>query len=149
MESLDSVKLADKLQSACAAVGREPLSVFVQVNTSGEDSKSGVAPGQETLNLVAHVRQRCPLLRFAGLMTIGKLDHVSGEYFDRLASCRAEVCAAEGLDPQSVELSMGMSGDFELAMRHGSTNIRVGSSIFGARVYPPRPASPPLAHGES
>ena len=57
------------------------------------------------------------------------------ENFESLSACRAEVCAALGLPEGEVELSMGMSGDFEQAIEMGSTNVRVGSTIFGARQY--------------
>ena len=68
-------------------------------------------------------------------MTIG----LSGslEDFRVLAGCREVLCEALGLQHDEVELSMGMSGDNEEAIRHGATNIRVGSTIFGARSYPP------------
>lgn len=57
------------------------------------------------------------------------------ENFESLSACRAEICAALGLPEGEVELSMGMSGDFEQAIEMGSTNVRVGSTIFGARQY--------------
>ena len=57
------------------------------------------------------------------------------ENFVSLAACRTEVCAALGLPEDQLELSMGMSGDFEQAIEMGSTNVRVGSTIFGARQY--------------
>lgn len=57
------------------------------------------------------------------------------ENFQLLAECRLEVCQALGLDEAAVELSMGMSGDFDQAIEMGSTNVRVGSTIFGARDY--------------
>lgn len=67
-------------------------------------------------------------------MTIGALGDM--ECFDRLSACRDAVAAGLGVEPQTLELSMGMSGDFEEAIRKGSTNVRVGSTIFGARFYP-------------
>ncbi|KAL3148057.1 hypothetical protein ABBQ38_014343 [Trebouxia sp. C0009 RCD-2024] len=69
-------------------------------------------------------------------MTIGQQDYTSKpEDFQCLARCREEVCDALNLKPEDVELSMGMSGDFEEASAAGSTNIRVGSTIFGKRDY--------------
>lgn len=67
-------------------------------------------------------------------MTIGAPGDM--ECFDRLFVCRDGVAAGLGVEPQALELSMGMSGDFEEAIRRGSTNVRVGSTIFGARYYP-------------
>ncbi|KAI3436435.1 hypothetical protein D9Q98_005852 [Chlorella vulgaris] len=136
LETVDSAKLASKLDSTVAALGRPPLAVFVQVNTSGEESKYGVEPA-ECVALARHIQEQCPHLRFAGLMTIGMPDYSSRpENFQCLQDCRRAVCDALGLEEAAVELSMGMSGDFEAAIEMGSTNVRVGSTIFGARQYP-------------
>lgn len=67
-------------------------------------------------------------------MTIGAPGDM--DCFDRLSACREAVAAGLGIEPHALELSMGMSGDFEEAIRRGSTNVRVGSTIFGARFYP-------------
>ncbi|KAK3432106.1 hypothetical protein EUGRSUZ_E04004 [Eucalyptus grandis] len=70
-------------------------------------------------------------------MTIGNLDYTSTpENFKTLATCRSEVCKALGIPEGKCELSMGMSGDFEQAIEMGSTNVRIGSIIFGPREYP-------------
>eukprot|EP00744_Colponema_vietnamica_P022159 GILI01031790.1.p1 GENE.GILI01031790.1~~GILI01031790.1.p1 ORF type:complete len:268 (+),score=45.49 GILI01031790.1:82-804(+) len=136
VESVDSEKLASKLDAACSSVGRESLNVFVQVNTSGEDSKSGCEPA-ECVPLVRHVLNQCPRLKFMGLMTIGRLaDTPQPDCFQLLSDCRRQVCEQLQLDPANVELSMGMSGDYNIALEMGSTNVRVGSSIFGHRTYP-------------
>lgn len=133
VESVDSAKLAGLLDKACAAAGRaDKLRVCVQVNTSGEPQKGGVEPGHAA-ELAVHIRDNCPHLHLAGLMTIGELGAVASVFFERLVAERRAVAVALGVDPQQLELSMGMSGDFELAIEHGSTNVRVGSSIFGAR----------------
>ena len=109
---------------------------MVQVNTSGEESKSGVEPGAPVVDLAKHIAEECANLRFRGLMTIGMPDYTSRpENFEALRKCREEVCAALDVDPEEVELSMGMSGDFEAAIEMGSDSVRVGSSIFGARDY--------------
>lgn len=136
VETVDSAKLADRLDRAVAGAGRqEPLSVAVQVNTSGEESKHGAEPA-DVVALAAHVARSCPHLRLAGLMTIGMPDYSSRpENFECLEKCRDEVAAELGLNPGDLELSMGMSGDFEAAIAMGSTNVRVGSTIFGARDY--------------
>ena len=132
VETVDSLKLAQKLDSACAAAERGPLSIYIQVDTSGEETKSGVDPA-DLVALVKVIRDECPLLVVAGLMTIGAPDDFS--CFDRLAASRIEVAAALGLDPLALALSMGMSGDYEAAIERGSTNVRVGSTIFGPRLY--------------
>ncbi|GBG25707.1 Pyridoxal phosphate homeostasis protein [Hondaea fermentalgiana] len=137
VESVHSQKLANALNKHVPEDRKEKLRVLVQVNTSGEDSKSGIEP-DGCVKLVTHVIEECDKLQFAGLMTIGRLGDVSPECFDLLNKCKQDVLAAHPqLADQPFEMSMGMSGDFELAIEHGSTSVRVGSSIFGARDYAP------------
>ena len=116
--------------------------MHVQVNTSGESSKSGAAPGPETLALCRAVVDDCPALNLLGLMTIGAIarstaaaehDATDNEDFVALAAQRDYVAAELGWDPARLELSMGMSEDFENAVRLGSGEVRVGSTIFGTR----------------
>jgi PLP dependent protein len=111
--------------------------VFVQVNTSDEDSKDGCEPG-ECKELVKFVIGSCANLKFCGLMTIGKLGDTSSRCFDLLVALRDDIITDADLgkicpSKEDFELSMGMSGDFELAVRSGATNVRIGSTIFGAR----------------
>jgi PLP dependent protein len=106
------------------------LSVFVQVNTSGEDTKSGVTP-EQAIDLCQHIVQECPHLTLMGLMTIGARGDVSD--FEAFVQFRESVAQALLIDPSTIELSMGMSGDFQEAIRYGATSIRVGSTIFGTR----------------
>ncbi|CAK9163921.1 unnamed protein product [Ilex paraguariensis] len=136
VEGVDNEKIANHLDCAVSSIGRKPLKVLVQVNTSGEASKSGVEPSA-CVDLVKHVKLGCPNLEFSGLMTIGMPDYTSTpENFKVLLNCRAEACKAIGMAVDQCELSMGMSGDFELAIEMGSSNVRVGSTIFGPREYP-------------
>jgi len=136
LETIDGEKLASKVNAAVPETRTRALDVMVQVNTSGEESKHGVEPG-DAAKLARFIVDKCPKLRFVGLMTIGMPDYTSKpECFERLRACRELVCAELGIDVDACELSMGMSGDFEQAIEMGSTNIRVGSTIFGAREYP-------------
>ena len=136
VETVDSLKLAKKLDAACVAAGRPPLPIYLQVNTSAEGTKSGLADGADgAAQLALAVSSGCPRLTVAGLMTIGAPGD-GLESFNRLAACRAAAAAALGVRPSALALSMGMSGDFEEAISRGSTSVRVGSSIFGARDYP-------------
>ncbi|XP_065862431.1 uncharacterized protein [Euphorbia lathyris] len=135
VEGVDNQKLATLLDRAVSSLGRNPLKVFVQVNTSGEASKSGIDPSG-CVGLAEHVKLHCPNLAFSGLMTIGMPDYTSTpENFRALLNCRNEVCKALGMGEDQCELSMGMSGDFEQAIEMGSTNVRIGSTIFGPREY--------------
>ncbi len=129
IETVSSVKLAQKLNAAVA--DGERLNVMVQINTSGEDTKSGVEPSEAT-DLCRFIVNECPQLQLTGLMTIGAVGELS--CFDVLRQCRETVQTALGLK-QTLELSMGMSGDFEEAIAAGATNVRVGSTIFGERDY--------------
>lgn len=136
VEGVSNEKIADHLNRAVSVIGRKPLKVMVQVNTSGEESKSGIDPSG-CVELAKHVKLRCPNLIFSGLMTIGMKDYSSTpKNFKTLLKCRIEVCKALGMAEEQCELSMGMSGDFEQAIEMGSTNVRIGSTIFGPREYP-------------
>lgn len=139
VQGVDNEKIANHLDRAVLSVGRKPLAVMVQVNTSGEISKSGIEP-TSCVELVKHVKFSCPNLVFSGLMTIGMPDYTSTpENFRTLSRCRVEICKELGMPENECELSMGMSGDFELAIEMGSTNVRIGSTIFGPREYPKKP----------
>lgn len=116
------------------------LNVHVQVNTSGEESKSGCSPGQETVDLCKAIVTECPHLNLLGLMTIGAIARSKAttpenenEDFVVLREQRDLVEKELGLDKGSLELSMGMSEDFEGAIAMGSGEVRVGSTIFGER----------------
>ncbi|KAJ9182629.1 hypothetical protein P3X46_006603 [Hevea brasiliensis] len=135
VEGVDNEKVANILDRVVSSLGRNPLNVLVQVNTSGEASKSGIDPSG-CAALAEYVKLHCPNLVFSGLMTIGMPDYTSTpENFRTLLNCRLEVCKALGMAEDQCELSMGMSGDFEQAIEMGSTNVRVGSTIFGPREY--------------
>ncbi|XP_072026908.1 pyridoxal phosphate homeostasis protein-like [Amphiura filiformis] len=144
VETIDSKKLANEVNKQWEKLGNgERLKVMVQVNTSGEENKHGIAPS-ECVSLVDHVRTQCPHLELAGIMTIGAFDHDLSQGpnpdFKVLLKCREDVCSKFNLSKDSMELSMGMSGDFEHAISAGSTNVRIGSTIFGARNYTTKPS---------
>jgi len=136
VETVGSVKVADMLDKSIAQECKSPLQVFVQVNTSGEDQKSGEDEAG-AIELCRHIREKCNNLKLSGLMTIGAFDHDlavgPNPDFQRLITAREKVCEALQVDTNDLELSMGMSNDFEHAIHVGSTNVRVGSTIFGAR----------------
>lgn len=133
VQTVDDAALAGALGRRAGALGRS-LDVLVQVNISGEASKSGVAPDRalELAERVAGV----PGLRLRGLMGIGPLAPTGGPEGDRAAreSFRLLARLFGQLPAEHREvLSMGMSGDFELAIAEGSTMVRIGTGIFGAR----------------
>ncbi len=123
IQTLDRVKLADALAAEREKSGKCPR-LFVQVNTGEEDQKAGVLP-RETAALIAHARKL--ELPVEGLMCIPPADDDAAPHFALLLKLARE----QGL----ANLSMGMSGDFELAVKFGATHVRVGSAIFGARDY--------------
>lgn len=135
IQSVDSVELAEKIANRLDVLD-STIDVFVQVNTSREDSKSGVAP-EDAEALVESVR-RLERLRLRGLMTIGlpgsTPEAIRPSYAD-LRELSARLRESGALPKEAAELSMGMSNDFELAIAEGATMVRIGSSVFGARDY--------------
>jgi pyridoxal phosphate enzyme (YggS family) len=132
--AVDSARIGAALDRRLQLEGRQ-LNVFVQVNTSGEEQKSGVAPAR----LPALLRELAAFdaLRVQGLMTLALFSADP----DRVRPCFALLreLRDRAHDDQLVgpgELSMGMSGDFELAIEEGSTCVRVGQAIFGSRTPP-------------
>lgn len=121
IQSVDRRKLAEALAQEMAKQGRR-LPVFVQVNTGEEEQKAGVAP-QEADAFVAECRGLG--LDVVGLMCIPPLDEEPSPHFALLA----KIAARNGLR----QVSMGMSGDFETAIRLGATHVRVGTALFGER----------------
>ena len=130
VHSLDRLKIAQRL-SAQRPLGLPPLQVCIQVNVSGEASKSGVAP-EQTL-VLARETASLPNLCLRGFMAVPEpgLDlHLQHERFRQVADL-LRAARAEGLELDT--LSMGMSADLETAIAEGATWVRVGSAIFGAR----------------
>lgn len=126
IQSLDRPKLARSLAKEMAALDRRPR-CFIQVNTGEEPQKAGVAP-EETGAFLALCRDELGLA-VEGLMCIPPIDEEPALHFALLR----EIARRNGLS----KLSMGMSADFETAVRLGATHVRVGTAIFGER--PPRP----------
>lgn len=131
--ALDSLRLAARLDRFMLEAGRV-LPVYVQVNTSGEESKYGLDPSElpSFLDKCAELKH----LRVVGLMTLAinsKNDDEVRQCFSSLRQLRDE---AQSKHPELSRLSMGMSGDFEIAIEEGATDIRVGQMIFGPRDIP-------------
>jgi len=131
VETVDRAQVADALEKQCVKSGRRSINVYLQVNTSNEETKSGCS-ASEVVQLAQYILESCPHLSFKGLMTIGRPDVSQvAQDFETLKACRAKVereCQLSGL-----ELSMGMSNDWKEAVRMGSNNIRIGSALFGER----------------
>jgi hypothetical protein len=131
LESVDSLKLASHLSRVALEEGLGPVGILVQVNTSGEEAKTGLTPGRA----VAGIAEICvlPGLRVNGLMTMAPF--TPSETDLRLAFGRArqlfDRCAAEVPGFGGHVLSMGMSNDFEIAIEEGSTRVRLGTLLLG------------------
>lgn len=123
IHTVDRPSLADKLAKLAQARGASP-DLFIQVNTGAEPQKAGILPA-DTDAFVASCRAMDLPIR--GLMCIPPEDQDPAPHFAMLA----QMAGRNGL----TGLSMGMSSDFEVALAHGATHIRVGSAIFGARNY--------------
>jgi pyridoxal phosphate enzyme (YggS family) len=127
IETLDRPRLAEALAAAMQKEGRQPQ-VFVQVNTGEETQKGGVAPA-EADRFITEARERWNL-PIVGLMCIPPVDEEPSLHFALLR----EIGRRNGLN----RLSMGMSADYEIAIRFGATEIRIGTAIFGERASPKR-----------
>ena len=128
IETLDRPKLAEALAAAGAKAGKTPR-VLVQVNTGAEPQKAGVLPGDADA-LIAQARALG--LTVEGLMSIPPADEEPDAHFALLG----EIARRNGL----AVLSMGMSGDYEAAIRFGATHVRIGSALFGERNTPQTPS---------
>lgn len=131
LQTIDRPKLARAVADEINRTGRRP-SCFIQVNIGEEPQKSGIGP-EDADALIAECRETLEL-PIEGLMCIPPLDEEPSLYFALLG----EIAKRNGLE----KLSMGMSGDFETAIRFGATHVRVGTALFGER--PPLERKPPL-----
>ncbi len=133
IQSVDSLRLAQEIQRH-AEVSRQTVRVFIEVNTSGEATKFGIEPklAPELAKRIVELQN----LRLSGLMTIGALTAQTGiirSCFQKLHELRDEIRETNVLDTDFLELSMGMTDDFEIAIEEGSTMVRIGRAIFGER----------------
>jgi PLP dependent protein len=134
--ALDSLKLAETLDRRLHQNSRS-LDVFIQVNTSGEEQKFGLPP-EEVVDFAVALRS-CHNLRVRGLMTLAIFSDDAdavGRCFARMPALQEKLRHHDAAAGTYDELSMGMSGDFELAIGYGATTVRVGQAIFGSRLEP-------------
>lgn len=136
IQSLDRLDLAEKLHQRLQFENKT-IEVLIQVNTSNEESKFGVHPD----NAVALVKQIAEMetLKIKGLMTIGLFSAETEKVrkcFRSLKDLQQQIIALKIPNVEMQELSMGMSGDLETAIAEGATIVRIGTAIFGQRVYP-------------
>ena len=140
IDSVDSVKLADKLNSTALTLNKK-VDVLIEVNVGGESAKSGVAPDSPELAQLLLSAPRFEALQFRGLMTVPPFTEdpeLARPFFRRLREIRDSIAARHLPAIHMDVLSMGMSHDFEAAIEEGSTCIRIGTAIFGERATYPR-----------
>lgn len=133
VDSVDSLKLAERLNAAAEKLAKK-VSVLIEVNVGGEEAKSGVGANVEDIGAILSAAPALANLEFRGLMTVPPYTEDpegARPYFRKLGELRDELAKQQGV--QLDALSMGMSHDFEVAIEEGSTCVRVGTAIFGAR----------------
>ena len=136
IHSCDSFRLAEEIDKRCAKAGRS-MDVLIQVNIAGEEQKFGVSK-LEAEDLIHKILDNCPNIKIKGLMFIAPFaedpESIS-KYFAEVKKLYDELGKTEHINCDFNYLSMGMSGDFPVAIREGSNLIRVGTAIFGERNY--------------
>lgn len=135
VDSVDSLKLAERLDAAAAAVGKK-LRVLLEINIGGESAKSGLAPQSPELDQLLTAAPGLEHLEICGLMAIppfAENPEATRPYFSKLRELREELRALQLPRVALDTLSMGMSHDFAIAIEEGSTCVRVGTGIFGTR----------------
>jgi len=135
IHSVDSLRLAQRLNAAIERAGRDPIPITIEINT-GDPAKAGLVPDSSELEQLLASAERLPHIRIQGLMTLPPFTEDpegARPYFRRLCHLRDTIAGGRfsGLDMKV--LSMGMSHDFEVAIEEGSTCVRIGSAIFGER----------------
>jgi PLP dependent protein len=138
IDSVDSLKLAEKLNDAAGKYGKK-IAVLIEMNVGGEAGKSGVPADSPALEKILSSAARLECLEITGLMTIPPYtdDPQSARpYFRKLRELRDQIAARNFPSISMTTLSMGMSHDFEVAIEEGSTCVRVGTAIFGERAKP-------------
>jgi pyridoxal phosphate enzyme (YggS family) len=136
VDSVDSLKVAEKLDAAARSLGKK-LEVLIEINVGGEAAKSGVPPDSPALEEILIAAPGLESLVFRGLMTVPPFtDDPQGArpYFRKLRELRDTIAKRKLTALEMSRLSMGMSHDFEIAIEEGSTCVRVGTAIFGERI---------------
>src|SRR5581483_5885350 len=135
IDSVDSLRLAQKLNSAAVSLGKK-LSVLIEFNIAGESAKSGLAPDSSELEELLAAAPELTSLNFEGLMTVppyAENPEMSRPYFRKMRDLFDRIAARKLPAVQMETLSIGMSHDFEIAIEEGSTCVRLGTAIFGER----------------
>ena len=136
IHSVDSMRLAEEIDKRAGQHGKS-MDILVQVNVANEESKFGIT-AEETGSLIRDILDRCKNIRIKGLMCIAPFEdnpEDAGIYFGQVKKLFDEYSSIEHPNLDFKYLSMGMSNDYEVAIKKGSNMIRVGTAIFGPRNY--------------
>lgn len=144
IQSVDSERLLDEIEKQTAKIGRQSIDVLLQLHVAQEESKSGFSP-DEILSLLQSVRisERWPHIRLRGVMGMASFVDDQEQWrkeFRMITACHQSLLNGplreQGISPEQFSiLSFGMSEDYPVAIEEGSNMVRVGTSIFGPRVY--------------
>lgn len=126
IESVDSFKLAEEINTQCEKLGRSVV-IYIQINISKESSKSGVMI-EDVIPLYEEINEKCKHLVLKGIMALGTLG--SEEEFTQLYDLKLKICEKFNTNPDEFILSLGTSDDFEKAILFGSNEVRIGSLVF-------------------
>jgi pyridoxal phosphate enzyme (YggS family) len=135
VDSIDSLRLAEKLNAAAQKLGKR-IEVLIEINIAGESAKSGVPPNSPELEQLLGAAPRLTSLDVRGLMTVPPFTEdpeAARPYFRKLRELRDQIARQKYESVQMDVLSIGMSHDFEVAIEEGSTCVRIGTAIFGER----------------
>ena len=134
IQSVDSLRLASEIEKRCEKIGKI-MDILIEVNVGGEESKGGVSEG-ELWQLVDRIKEM-PHLRLKGLMSVLPIGEESSlaPLYERLRALYRKLGEIESDRFNVCVLSAGMSGDYDVALKNGSNTVRIGSKVFGARIY--------------
>lgn len=138
IDSVDSLKLTERLNESAARL-RKTVRILLEINIAGEEQKGGLAPEDPELEQILLAAPRFSSLEIRGLMTVPPIvddPEQARPHFRKLRELRDHIAFRSLPNVSMHELSMGMSHDFEVAIEEGSTCVRVGTAIFGARPKP-------------
>lgn len=132
IESVDSLPLIEKIEKEADVMGRQ-IEVLLELNSSEEEQKAGFRSADELLEAGKYILSSCPHIILKGLMTVGPLGYDEEKNAKAFSFAHTVFGKLNSLSPDCDVLSMGMSADWQQALAAGSTEVRIGTAIFGAR----------------
>ena len=132
IESVDSILLIEKIEAEAAACGKT-IEVLLEINSGGEEHKAGFRSEHEILEAASFIISSCPHIALRGMMTVGPLGFDEGKNRAAFSYARSVFEKMKAISPSVDTLSMGMSADWRTAIECGSTEVRIGTAIFGER----------------